>query len=261
MDIRNMPLLTAQDVDVRVQQVTSNQKALVLLYKSARVDMRVLDEVFGAMNWKRHHTVIGGNLFCTIEVWDEAKKEWVGKEDVGVPSNTEAEKGQASDAFKRAGFCWGIGRELYDAPTIFIPLLPEEIKTRNGKNTTYARFHVSEIAYDRSKHVFTALKIIDEQGRLRWENGRAAPVSSSGQNRNAGRNARQANAPSQGRKPQSELAARLEAALRRDGVRDLDDFVRFFGLSSWGSMTEANYKNLADNYRGCVNAYVERTDG
>lgn len=257
MDIKSIPLLTAQDVDVRVQQVTSNNKALVLLYKSARVDMRVLDEVFGPMNWKRHHTVINGNLFCTIEVWDEVKKVWVGKEDVGVPSNTEAEKGQASDAFKRAGFCWGIGRELYDAPTVFIPLLPDEIKTRNGKSTTYARFHVSEIAYDRNKHIFTTLKIMDERGRLRWENGRAVTVSAGSQRQAAGRTNEQRRA----RKPQSAIAASLESALHSDGVRDIDDFVRFFGLSSWDTMTEANYKNLYDNYKGCVNAYVERANG
>ena len=107
--------LRADEIDVRVQQVKKNNAgkvfAQLLLYKDARVDMRLLDETFGQMNWKRTHEVVDGNMYCTISIWDSEKKEWVSKQDVGVESMTEKEKGQASDSFKRAGFNWGIGRE------------------------------------------------------------------------------------------------------------------------------------------------------
>mgnify|MGYP001095927157 FL=1 len=98
------PLL-ASEIECRVGSMKPDGSGCsLLLYKDARVDMRILDEVFGEMNWKRHHDVVNGNLFCTLSVWDDEKKEWVSKQDVGTESNTEKEKGQASDAFKRAGF-------------------------------------------------------------------------------------------------------------------------------------------------------------
>lgn len=114
-DIRR---LHADEIDARVSQVFESG-AVLLLYKDARVDQRILDETFGAMNWKRSHQLIGENLYCTVEIWDTDKKEWISKQDVGTESYTEAEKGQASDSFKRACFNWGIGRELYTAPFIW----------------------------------------------------------------------------------------------------------------------------------------------
>ena len=104
--------LKADEIDCRVGNVTDKGVSL-LLYKDARVDMRLLDEVVGTMNWKREHEIINGNLYCTVSIYNEATQQWVSKQDVGVESNTEKEKGQASDAFKRACFNWGIGRELY----------------------------------------------------------------------------------------------------------------------------------------------------
>lgn len=155
--MKEIPLLTANDVECRIKKIT-NEGAVLLLYKTARVDMRILDEVYGSMNWQRHHEVVNGNLFCTISVWDENKSQWVSKQDVGTESNAEAEKGQASDAFKRAGFAWGIGRELYDAPFIWI----------SGKVSKYDRFHVTDIQYDREKQAFTRLTICDDKGKERY---------------------------------------------------------------------------------------------
>jgi hypothetical protein len=155
--MREIPLLTANDVECRIKKIT-NEGAVLLLYKTARVDMRILDEVYGSMNWQRHHEVINGNLFCTISVWDSEKSQWISKQDVGTESNAEAEKGQASDAFKRAGFAWGIGRELYDAPFIWI----------SGKVSKYDRFHVTDIQYDREKQEFTRLTICDDKGKERY---------------------------------------------------------------------------------------------
>lgn len=158
--MKEIPLLTANDVECRIKKIT-NEGAVLLLYKTARVDMRILDEVYGSMNWQRHHEVINNNLFCTISVWDSEKSQWVSKQDVGTESNAEAEKGQASDAFKRAGFAWGIGRELYDAPFIWI----------SGKVSKYDRFHVTDIQYDREKQEFTRLTICDDKGKERYRLG------------------------------------------------------------------------------------------
>lgn len=158
--MKEIPLLTANDVECRIKKIT-NEGAVLLLYKTARVDMRILDEVYGSMNWQRHHEVINSNLFCTISVWDSEKSQWVSKQDVGTESNAEAEKGQASDAFKRAGFAWGIGRELYDSPFIWI----------SGKVSKYDRFHVTDIQYDREKQEFTRLVIFDDKGKERYRLG------------------------------------------------------------------------------------------
>ena len=98
--------LLASEIECRVGTMKQNGCSL-LLYKDARVDMRMLDEVYGPNNWQRSHELINGNLFCTISVWDTDKGVWVNKQDVGTESNTEKEKGQASDAFKRAAFNWG----------------------------------------------------------------------------------------------------------------------------------------------------------
>lgn len=170
MDIRT---LNASEIECRVNTVTSFNnvtKCTLLLYKDARVDMRLLDETFGQMNWKRTHEVVDGNLYCTISIWDSEKKEWVSKQDVGVESMTEKEKGQASDSFKRAGFNWGIGRELYTAPNISIDLEQNEVSEKNGKKTTYARFYVTEIGYNAEREI-NMLVIKDKKGRVRYSLG------------------------------------------------------------------------------------------
>lgn len=160
MEIR---LLRENDIECRVAQVDKNLKwCSVLLYKNARVDMNVLDETYGPMNWQRHHEVIDGKLFCTVSVFDKNKNQWVSKQDVGVESNTEAEKGQASDAFKRACFNFGIGRELYTAPKIFVNLNQGDIS--NGK--VRAHFNVKEIGY--TGNSISSLTIVDDKGAVRY---------------------------------------------------------------------------------------------
>lgn len=166
--VLNIRTLKANEIECRIG--TINEKGCtLLLYKDARVDMRLLDEVFGPMNWKRDHEVVNGNLFCTISIYDEQKKEWVSKQDVGTESNTEKEKGQASDAFKRAGFNWGIGRELYSAPFIWIKLEPTEIsKSTSGRCSTYTKFSVSDIEYDENREVSKCI-IVDHNGTIRYQ--------------------------------------------------------------------------------------------
>ena len=161
--------LKADEIDCRVGNVTDKGVSL-LLYKDARVDMRLLDEVVGTMNWKREHEIINGNLYCTVSIYNEATQQWVSKQDVGVESNTEKEKGQASDAFKRACFNWGIGRELYTSPFVWINLGQNEWRFGVGGNKQPAvKFSVKEIAYKDGK--VSKLVIVDDKGVERYTYG------------------------------------------------------------------------------------------
>lgn len=141
--------LRADEIELRVQQIKENGLSL-LFYKDARCDMAILDETYGPMNWQRVHEFKNGKLYCAVAIWDEEKGQWITKEDVGTESNTEAEKGQASDSFKRANVNWGIGRELYTAPFTWIRAEDcniKESKDRNGK-TVYKcndKFAVTKI--------------------------------------------------------------------------------------------------------------------
>ncbi|MGL5191077.1 MAG: hypothetical protein ACRC7S_15675 [Cetobacterium sp.] len=128
--------LKANEIDVRVQQFKEGQYVNLLLYKDARCDMNILDETVGSLNWKREHSRDNAN--CIVSIWDKEKTQWVGKEDTGTESNTEKEKGLASDSFKRSCFNWGIGRELYTSPEIkvFLKNNPEI-----DKYTKYEVYH------------------------------------------------------------------------------------------------------------------------
>ena len=169
-------LLSKEDIDVRVAQtnIYNNNgqqvvKVNLLLYKNARVDMKILDELFTPMGWKRTHKLIGDRLYCCVEVYNPETKEWICKEDVGVESNTEAEKGQASDSFKRACVNWGIGRELYTAPKISIELNENEYtKDQNSRIKVWAYFSVKSIGYDSKTRTITSLEIQDKYGNVRF---------------------------------------------------------------------------------------------
>lgn len=165
--------LKANEIECRVGSGGDNGKTwcTLLLYKDARVDQRLLDEVFGQMNWKRDHQLIDGQLFCTVSIWDDAKNQWVSKQDVGTESFTEKEKGRASDAFKRACFNVGIGRELYTAPLVFINLDASEYK--NNKLST--RFECTEIGYDEEGNI-NLLVIVDNKGKERFRMGGKKPA-------------------------------------------------------------------------------------
>ena len=134
--------LRADEIDVRVQSITE-KGAVLLLYKDARVDMNILDETVGPMNWTRQHTRDNAN--CIVSIYDESKGQWIHKEDTGSESNTEAQKGLASDSFKRSCFNWGIGRELYTAPFTYVQA--SKIKYAGAKKT-YDKFFVEKITYD-----------------------------------------------------------------------------------------------------------------
>ena len=148
----NFEKLKADEIECRVQTVKENGCS-ILLYKTARVDAKLLDETVGAMNWKNDFKIIDGVLYGCISIWDADKKEWVEKLDAGTETFTEKEKGRASDAFKRAGFKWGIGRELYSAPFIWISKKDVAIDEYKGRWTTRDRFKVTSIAYEEDRIV------------------------------------------------------------------------------------------------------------
>lgn len=162
--------LTANEVECRIQQVKQNG-LILLLYKDARCDMNILDESVGTENWQREHYECKGNLFCRVGI--KCGGDWVWKADCGTESNTEKEKGEASDSFKRSCFCWGIGRELYTAPFIWIPADQCEIKD-TGKTDKYGKkiyscsqkFVVEGIKIEEKKIVGLAIKNANTNKRV-----------------------------------------------------------------------------------------------
>lgn len=163
----NTPL-QIDEIDFRIQSINKDGYATFLAYKNARADMDRLDEVVGHLNWKREHTRDNHN--CIVSIWDDAKKEWISKEDTGTESYAEKEKGLASDSFKRACFNWGIGRELYEYPQIQIKLNDNEFYMDNGKAkpsyelklrhwTWFSQFENGKISYLAAK---------DQNGKKRF---------------------------------------------------------------------------------------------
>ncbi len=165
--------LRADEIEVRVGSITRNGASL-LLYKDARCDMNILDEVFGPMWWQRRHEVINGNLYCGIGIYNNDIKDWVWKWDCGIESRADGEgnekKGEASDSFKRAAFNIGIGRELYTAGFIFIKCETEPIQNSNRyklKNSyEFSGAYVSHIEYKENeyKREITGLIIKNSKG-------------------------------------------------------------------------------------------------
>ena len=157
-------LLRAEEIECRISVI--NEKGLsLLLYKDARVDQRVLDETFGTFGWKRSHQCIDGNLYCTVEIYNKESGEWVSKQDVGTTGYTEKEKSQASDSFKRACFNWGIGRELYSAPFIWIPAAKTSIQKKGDKYICNERFTVNDISFNDNREIIS-LEIMDSHGQV-----------------------------------------------------------------------------------------------
>lgn len=169
--------LYAHEIEVKVGNGIKQNGASFLLYKDARCDMAILDEVFGVNGWQREHVTIGGNLFCTISLWDD-NRGWIKKQDVGVPSAYDSVKGESSDSFKRSGFNVGIGRELYTGPFIWIKLSDDETYNKNGKWQLKAsvNFSVSEIEYNENR-VISKLVITDSNGKVRYTFGSKKKVS------------------------------------------------------------------------------------
>lgn len=163
--------LNAEEIECRVAQV-NNGGVELLLYKDARVDARILDETVGAEKWQCKFYECKGTLFCSVGILIGRSvdtggivstiSEWVWKDDAGAPSNMEAAKGEASDSFKRACFKWGIGRELYTAPRIFV--YADKCKHlregKNGKMQCWDRFSVAKVAIENGR--LTGVRIVND---------------------------------------------------------------------------------------------------
>lgn len=165
--------LNADEIEARIAMV-SEKGCQILLYKNARCDMNILDESVGPLNWQRDHKELKGNMYAGISIFDVTKGMWVTKWDCGTESFTEAEKGEASDSFKRAGFNWGIGRELYTAP--FIWFKAEQLKNhaqddRSGKWRCTDSFSVEAVEYTGNK--ISYLKIVDNKSKEVYTWGRS----------------------------------------------------------------------------------------
>lgn len=224
MDNQKIRLLRADEIECRAAMV--NEKGLsLLLYKDARVDQRILDETFGVFGWKRSHQSIDGSLYCTVEIRDQESGEWIAKQDVGTVGNAEKAKSQASDSFKRACFNWGIGRELYTAPFIWIPASKIRIQERGGKYYCSERFSVASISYNEAREI-GSLRIADGKGTVvyEWAAGKSRPQ------------------PKSGAISETQISS-LEAELQRTGVT-METVRERYRVDKPAEMSEALYEKV-----------------
>jgi len=177
--MKQFRLLRPDEIECRVQKCSA-KGVTVLLYKTARTDADLLDETVGPENWQNDFKLVDGTLYGGIGVDYGRGAVW--KWDAGTESNTEAEKGRASDAFKRAGFKHGIGRELYSAPFVFIPAgkcnVKESKRTDKYGNPVfecYDNFEVASIDYDDDEHISGL--VITLKGSPVFEWGGTLPTS------------------------------------------------------------------------------------
>lgn len=161
-------LLKAEEIECRVAQVSAKGCSL-LLYKTARTDATILTETYGEL-WQNDFKVIDGKMYGGIGVWNKELSQWIWRWDCGTESNTEAEKGQASDCFKRAGFKFLIGQELYKAPFIWVNCETEQNNGKYRLKDKY-KFDVKEIGCDSNRNI-NKLVITDINGNTVFEMGK-----------------------------------------------------------------------------------------
>lgn len=169
---RMFRLLRADEIECRVATCTKNGVSL-LLYKNARCDMSILDETVGAHSWQRDHKELKGVIYAGVGILNNESGEWIWKWDAGAESYTEKEKGEASDSFKRACVNWGIGRELYTAPFIWVKAEDTKLEeyTDNGKTKYRCKdnFIVRSIEYEND--TISYLLICNKRGEIVYQYG------------------------------------------------------------------------------------------
>ena len=225
--------LNADEIDVRVAKVKKTNKSSgvsLLLYKDARIDQNLLDETVGQYNWQRDHKELKGVIYCGIGIYNKDASQWVWKWDAGSESFSDKEKGEASDSFKRAGFNWGIGRELYTAPFIWVTEV--EIKDSGRKDnrgetiwTTYDTFIVKEISYDLSGNI-NDLVIVNKKTRKVVFSTKEKNVTKESSNENYAT---------------TEQIAELETL-----VADLDVVAKYFKKDNINQLTKVEIQNIID---------------
>ena len=227
--------LHADEIELRVGMANGKGFSL-LLYKDSRCDMQLLDETVGSMNWKREHSRDNAN--CIVSIWDAEKKEWVGKEDTGTESQTEREKGLASDSFKRACVNWGIGRELYTAPFIWVKghVEPDQ-RARSGYKADQKYVGGLKVSA-----IITKLLIEDEDGSIAYSYG----VKRSKPKRDAPK--QEAKADDAPQTISSFHAKEIKLTLQDKDV-DVPKFLAYFKVHDVDSMTEAQYEQAVEMLR------------
>lgn len=226
--------LHADEIEVRASIVKETGVQL-LLYKDARVDQRLLDLTVGAMCWQREHQLIGGNLYCTVSIYCKELDMWVSKQDVGTESYTEKEKGQASDSFKRACFNWGIGRELYTAPFIWIDaenagVAPDK---KTGKLYCNERFTVQSIGYDKAGNI-NELEITNKAGKVVFDMNKPKRSSNTPKSQNSG-------AKSSEKKPDDKFITEQEITTLKEMLRRIGIDANTYHGKKFEELTPAEY--------------------
>ena len=233
--MKQIRLLRHDEIECRVGTISDKGLSL-LLYKDARADMKILDETFGVMNWQRSHQLIGNSLYCTVSVWDEDKKQWISKMDVGTESYTEKEKGQASDSFKRACVSLGIGRELYTAPFIWVSSNKVNIQKRGDKLYTYDKFSVSEITYNNREIV--GITILNQDGKVVYS------LNNTNNNQNKNCNTQQNSVCNTA----DEKVQAIKKELARTGIA-LNTVLKRYGVSAVEEMSADIYTRAMNSLR------------
>ena len=226
--------LTADEIECRVSTCNAYGVGL-LLYKDARCDQNILDEKVGAMNWMRHHTRDNAN--CIVSIWDDEKKMWIEKEDTGTESNTEAEKGLASDSFKRACFNWGIGRELYTSPSMFVfakdlKTLKEEDWQGKKKWTCKDTFKVIDIQHKDKKIVY--VKVLNQKTNCEIEFG--VPADALTEEKKIEKS-----------KINEVKVTALESRCAEDGVA-VEKILTLYKVNTLADLTERQFANIHNNW-------------
>lgn len=173
--------LKASEIEFRAGSVNNGGWITLMAYKTARTDIQRLNDVLGVGNWQRSHREFRGNIYCIIKFWNKEIKEWVTLEDVGFCKESSWDKsiqikGEASDAFKRAGTNLGIGIELYTYPTVKLKLQPNEFEKgdKGGKAKTTWDFDLKEWSWysefdDDNKMKVLAIKDATGKRRFTWK--------------------------------------------------------------------------------------------
>lgn len=210
--------LKASEIQVRPTDTKTKGNATLLLYQDARCAMDILDDTVGSENWQKEYYEVKGNVYCRIGI--KTGDGWVWKADCGTESNMDAEKGEASDAFKRAAVCWGIGRELYSGPRIKVRNLPADYYYNDKLTMT---FSVKSITYLDKK--IASIILVDRYGKevYRYNGEETKPVE------------RKQNTDN---KPNSEILRDFCSQKKTEEGVDQDDLLRFF---KW-------YKDRVDEY-------------
>lgn len=233
-------LLKADEIECRIAQVKSNGIAL-LLYKTARTDANLLDETVEEFNWQNDFKLIDGVLYGGIGIRQgEYDGYWVWKWDAGTESNTEAEKGRASDAFKRAGFKWGIGRELYSAPFIWIG--SDKCSIKDGK--CFDKFEVTSIGYDNNSDI-SELVIVNSKSRVevfRWTSNDKPKESFNGED-----------------KISAVKVKSLTKTCKDDGI-PIGFILQKCKIEKLADMREEQFTNVVSNWENVKKQYREEID-